>query len=68
MTQITINIENKAIVPHLKRILNAIDGVSIARPEKKRKKSGLEEACDDIKAGRINSYESSEELFKTLGI
>ena len=43
MTQITINIEDKSILPHLKKILNAIDGVSIAKPEKKRK-TGLDEA------------------------
>lgn len=35
MTQLTINIEDKAILPHLKKILNAIDGVSIAKPEKR---------------------------------
>ncbi len=34
MTQLTINIENKSIVPYLKKILNAIDGVSIAKPSK----------------------------------
>lgn len=37
MTQITINIENESLVPHLKKILNAIEGVSIVKPEKKRK-------------------------------
>ena len=50
MTQLTINIEDKSILPHLKKILNAIDGVSIAKPAKKKKKCGLEEALDDVKA------------------
>ncbi len=67
MTQITINIEDKSILPHLKKILNAIDGVSIAKPEKKRK-TGLDEAYEDVRAGRISHFESADEMFKAFGI
>lgn len=67
MTQITINIEDNRILPHLKKILNAIEGVSIAKTTS-RKKTSIEEALDDAKAGRINKYESPEELFKALNI
>lgn len=67
MTQLTINIEDKSILPHLKKILNAIEGVSIAKPSKK-KKCGLDEALDDVKAGRVHRYESVEEMFKNLDI
>ena len=67
MTQLTINIEDKSILPHLKKILNAIEGVSIAKPAKK-KKSGLEEALDDVKAGRVHRYETVDDMFKDLGI
>ena len=67
MTQITINIEDKSILPHLKKILNAIDGVSIAKPEKKRK-TGLYEAYEDVRAGRISHFESADEMFKAFGI
>ena len=63
MTQITINIEDKS----LKKILNAIDGVSIAKPAKKRK-TGLDEAYEDVRAGRITHYENAEALFKKYGI
>ena len=35
----------------------------------KRKKSGLEEADEDIRRGRISkAYESSDELLKDLGV
>lgn len=68
MTQLTINIEDKNILPHLKKILNAIDGVSIAKPEKKKRVSGLAEAYADIKAGRITHYNSAEDMFKAFGI
>lgn len=67
MTQLIINIEDKSILPHLKKILNAIEDVSIAKPSK-TKKCGLEEALDDVKAGRVHSYESVDEMFKSLGI
>ena len=67
MTQITINIEDKSILPHLKKILNAIDGVSIAKPEKKRK-TGLDEAYEDVRAGIISHFESADEMFKAFGI
>ena len=67
MTQLTINVEDKSILPHLKKILNALEGVSIAKPVRK-KKSGLDEALEDIKAGRVKRFESMEELFKDLGI
>lgn len=36
MTQLTINVEDKSILPHLKKILNAIEGVSIAKPSRKK--------------------------------
>ncbi|MDE7375351.1 MAG: response regulator [Muribaculaceae bacterium] len=68
MTQLTINIENKSIVPHLKKILSAIEGVSISKPEKKNKKSGIEESFEDARAGRVTHYASAEEMFKAFGI
>ncbi len=69
MTQITINIEDPSIVPHLKKILSAINGVSIARPALKTKKSGLDEAYEDIRAGRVHRAENADQLFKdVLGI
>lgn len=65
MTQITINIEDKSILPHLKKILNAIEGVSIAKPEKKRK-TGLDEAYEDVRAGRIYHAANVDELFERV--
>ena len=68
MTQIVINIEDKSILPHLKKILNAIEGVSLAKPMRK-KKSGIEEAFEDIKAGRVTPVNSVDDMFnQILGI
>ena len=65
MTQLTINVEDKSILPHLKKILNAIEGVSIAKPSQK-KKCGLDEALDDVKARRVHHVGSVDNLFKDL--
>ena len=62
MTQITINIEDHSILPHLKKILCAIEGVSIAKTSR-NKRSGIEEAYDDLKAGKVYSAKSVDDLF-----
>lgn len=67
MTQLTINIEDKSILPHLKKVLKALNGVSIATPAKKTK-SGIDEAYEDVKAGRTTRYDSAEDMFKAFGI
>ncbi len=69
MVQLIINVENENLLPHLKKVLKAIDGISIAKPEKKKRKSGIEKAYEDIRAGRISHYESVDDMFqKVLGI
>ena len=67
MTQLTINIEDKTILPHLKKILSAIEGVSIVST-KKKKKCGLEEALEDVKSGRVRPFENVDEMFTSFGI
>ena len=67
MTTITINIDNPAIIPSLKKVLSALDGVTIARQTKTRK-TGMEKALDDKKAGRVVKCKNKEELFEQLGL
>lgn len=64
MTQITINIEDTSILPHLKKILNAIDGVSIAKTKKKT--CGIDEALADIRAGRVKSAKSADDMLSSI--
>ncbi len=66
MTQLTINIEDKSILPHLKKILNALEGVSIAKTKRHSKKSGIEESYEDVRAGRITSCDSVDDMFKQI--
>ncbi|MBO5233031.1 MAG: hypothetical protein J6B33_01830 [Prevotella sp.] len=64
MPTLTLNIQDKSMLPSLKRILGAIEGATIVNT----KKSEMEKARDDVKAGRLLTYSSKEELFKDLGI
>lgn len=68
MTELTIKVEDQSILPHLKKILNAIEGVSIVKTPPRHPKNGIEEALDDVKAGRVTRYENAQELFKAFGI
>lgn len=67
MTQITINVEDSSILPHLEKILSAIRGVSISKTDRE-KTCGLDEAYEDIRLGRVTHYNSAEDLFKSMGI
>lgn len=64
MTQITLNVENKAILPHLKKMLNAIDGVTIASAKRKKRIPGTEEAYEEVRAGKIRNYDNVDDLFQ----
>ena len=65
MEQIIINVEDKSILRSLRKILNSLNGVTIAKPARKRK-TGLDEAIEDVKEGRVYSAENSEEMFKHI--
>ncbi len=66
MTQITLNIEDPKILPSLKKVLSALKGVSIAKTTKR--KTGLELAWEDVDEGRVNRYESADDMFRKLGL
>ncbi len=51
----------------LKRVLKSMNGVVIV-PTSKKKKTGIEEAIDDIRHGRVTEYKSADDMFKKLGI
>ncbi len=63
MQKITINVENPSIMPSLRRVLNAIDGISIVPT---RRKKGIEEAEEDIRKGRVYKADSVDDMFKQI--
>lgn len=67
MTQIVLNIEDTSILPSLKKVIGALNGVSIAKL-KRNKKTDMELALEDKEKGRIVKCKDKEELFKQLGL
>lgn len=66
MTQLILNIEDKSILPSLRKILSKLEGVTICKQRKS--KTGLEKAIEDARSGRVITYNSKEELYKDLGL
>lgn len=67
MNTITIKVEDRSVMAGLKKVLQSRNGVVIV-PTKKKKKTGIEEAMDDIRCGRVTEYESAEDMFEKLGV
>lgn len=65
MTQLTINIEDKSMLPILKKLFKSMNGVSIA-PSPRKCRKGVDEALDDIKNGRVYTASSVDEMFKQI--
>lgn len=67
MTQLVLNIENPSILPSLKKVLSALDGVSIAKPIRKAKrKTELDLALEEVRRGEVTRWESVDELLKHI--
>ena len=64
MTQLVLNIENIEVLPLLKKVVSAFDGVSIASDNKKV--SGIEEAFADVESDRVTNFNCAEDAIKCL--
>lgn len=67
MDTLTIKVEDRSVMAGLKKVLRSMRGVAIVTSKTKRK-TGIEEAMDDIRCGRMTEYESAEDMFNKLGI
>ena len=67
MNTITIQVEDRNVMSGLIKVLKSMNGVVIL-PTHKNKKSGMEEAMDDIRHGRVTAYKDADEMFEKLGI
>jgi hypothetical protein len=76
MTQLVITLKDRSYLPNIRRILKSLVGVekvttakTDAKPAARKKRlSRYEQSLLDVKEGRVNSYENSEEFFKKMGI
>ena len=65
MTQITLTIDDPKEATLLRQLLKKFNSVTISRPARERK-TGLDEALDDVAAGRVTTYNSVDEMFNQL--
>lgn len=70
MTQLTLEFENNTIKNRVLRLIELIDGVTVVKPQVKSrtKKSGLDEALEDVKAGRVTEHVSVDDFFSKMGL
>ena len=76
MTQLVITLKDQSYLSNIRRICKSLVGVekvTMAKPTAKlaarrKRLSRYEQSLLDAKEGRVNSYESSEEFFKKMGI
>lgn len=65
MTQLTLKITDPKEASLIMKLLKKFDSVTISRPPRKRK-TGLDEALEDVAAGRVYHADSVEDLFNQL--
>ena len=69
MIQITLQFENASVKNRLLKVIELMNGVSVVKPQKtKTKKNGLEEALEDVEAGRVSEYASVDDFFKEMEV
>lgn len=68
MTQLTLQFENNSIKNHFLKIIELMNGVSVVKPQSKTrmKKCALDEALEDVKAGRVYKAKNVDDLFEQL--
>lgn len=65
MTELVLTIEDEKIIPSLRKVLSSMNGVKVKTTRKK--KSGMELALGDVKAGRVTEWTGSvEEMIDSI--
>ncbi|WP_300503981.1 hypothetical protein [uncultured Duncaniella sp.] len=63
MTQLVLNISDPSVLPTLKKVVKAFNGVTIAPKKEKKAKCGLDEALEDVREGRVSGpFNSFDEM------
>ena len=65
MTQIVLNVEDKSMLPGLRKILSNLNGVSIAKTRTIRKGT-LSRAVEEVRSGQVTRVNSVAELMAAL--
>lgn len=66
MTQLVITLKDESYLPNIRRIVKSLVGVEKVSTPRKKRLTPYEQSQLDVREGRINTYASSEELFKKM--
>ena len=61
MKEITLRVSDESLLPMLRKLFRSMDGVEVVT--RRRKKSGLEKALEDVAAGRVTKWEDEDKMF-----
>lgn len=67
MTQLTINISNPQDASLIKKLLAKFDSVTFSKTSGQRR-TGLDEALEDVANGNVTRYNSVEDFFQEMGV
>ena len=62
MTELTLKVTDESRIPMLRKLFRSMDGVELA--PRRRKKSGIELAYEDVAAGRVHRASDGEDLIR----
>jgi hypothetical protein len=65
MTQLTVSIEDVSMLDQIKQAISLICGVSSVTL-KRRRKTSMDRAIEDIEQGRVYKYDSLDDLIKEI--
>jgi len=62
MTELTLKVTDETLIPMLRKLFRSMDGVEVA--PRRRKKSGIELAYEDVEAGRVFHAKDGSDLIR----
>ena len=73
MSTIVLDVQDESLLTQIKKACQLLKGVASVRVHKTKneditKTTGYKEAMEDIRLGRVSTYESVDQLFEELGI
>ena len=73
MATIVLDVQDESLVAQIKKACQLLKGMASVKVHKTKneditKTAGYKEAMEDIRLGRVSTYESVDQLFEELGI
>ena len=66
--QMIVSVEDASMLKELKRAISLMRGVTKVSIPKRKRCSSYDLSMQDIKDGRVNSYDSVDDFFKQMGL